>query len=443
VAAGFEGFEVTWRKDVFSGAPQAGSAASFGTLGINFRARKAADREAPDAASSREMPAKEAPAQTTQEGGSPQGDAIDDAIHAKTLRDMLERGEQVTVVDVRKGKDRAEWSIPGSVHVDAYDALNSDDERAMEGLDLPEGTPMITVCGRGRSSAVAAEQLRRQGHEALSLAGGMKAWSLAWNTAEVPVPGSGAEVVQVRRTGKGCLSYVVGSDGEALVIDAALEAELYVRLAEGRGWRITRVLDTHVHADHLSRSRVLAEATGATLHMPEGAPVSYPFSALRDRDTLEVGSATLEAILTPGHTPESTSYLLDERALFTGDTLFLSTVGRPDLEATPKGAREKAHALFGSVRRLLDLPSQTLVLPGHTSEPVPFDGEPIFAPLLEVHKEVGPLLEDEEHFVDKVAGRLTPTPENYERIVEHNRSGDWPQGDPTELEAGANHCAAG
>jgi hypothetical protein len=92
---------------------------------------------------------------------------------------------------------------------------------------------------------------------------------------------------------------------------------------------------------------------------------------------------------------------------------------------------------------LLDLPPYTLVLPGHTSEPVSFDGEPIFAPLLEVRKEVGPLLEDEEHFVDKVAGRLTPTPENYERIVEHNRSGDWPQSDPTDLEAGANRCAVG
>ena len=116
---------------------------------------------------------------------------------------MLERGERVTVVDVRKGEDHAEWSIPGSVHVDAYDALNSGDERAMEGLELPEGAPVVTVCGRGRSSAVAAEQLRRQGYEALSLGGGMKAWSLVWNTAEVPMPGVRAEVVQMRRTGKG------------------------------------------------------------------------------------------------------------------------------------------------------------------------------------------------------------------------------------------------
>jgi rhodanese-related sulfurtransferase len=124
-------------------------------------------------------------------------------IGATTLRDMLERGERVMVVDVRKGEDHAEWSIPGSVHFDAYDTLHAADEQAMEGLELPEDVPVVTVCGRGRSSAVAADQLRRRGYEALSLEGGMQAWSLAWNTAEVPLPGVKAEVVQMRRTGKG------------------------------------------------------------------------------------------------------------------------------------------------------------------------------------------------------------------------------------------------
>ena len=124
-------------------------------------------------------------------------------IGAMTLRDMLESGERVTVVDVRKGEDYDEWSIPGSVHYDAYDALNAGDGRAMQGLELPDGAPVVTVCGRGRSSAVAAAQLRRKGYEAYSLEGGMQAWGLAWNTAEVPLPGARAEVIQVRRTGKG------------------------------------------------------------------------------------------------------------------------------------------------------------------------------------------------------------------------------------------------
>jgi rhodanese-related sulfurtransferase len=94
-------------------------------------------------------------------------------IDARTLKEMLERGERVTVVDVRKEEQHAEESIPGSV---SYDALHAGDGRAMEGLELPGGARVVTVCNRGHSSAVAAEQLRRRGREAYSLEGGMEAW---------------------------------------------------------------------------------------------------------------------------------------------------------------------------------------------------------------------------------------------------------------------------
>ena len=97
-------------------------------------------------------------------------------IDAGTLRDMLERGERVTVVDVRRREQHAEGSIPGSVNFDAYDALHAGDERAMEGLELPEGARVVTFCNRGHSGAVAAKQLRRRGYEAYSLEGGLEAW---------------------------------------------------------------------------------------------------------------------------------------------------------------------------------------------------------------------------------------------------------------------------
>jgi rhodanese-related sulfurtransferase len=97
-------------------------------------------------------------------------------IDAKSLRDMLERGERVTVVDVRKREAHAQGSIPGSVNFDSYDALHAGDERAMEGLELPEGERVVTVCNRGHSGAVAAEQLRRRGYEAYCLEGGLEAW---------------------------------------------------------------------------------------------------------------------------------------------------------------------------------------------------------------------------------------------------------------------------
>ncbi len=124
-------------------------------------------------------------------------------ISVETLRHMLEQGEPVTVLDIRTDEERSEWAIPDSVHFEAYEALKAGDERAMEGVDLPERLPVVTVCGAGKTSMIAAEQLRAKGFTAMSLDGGMKSWSLAWNVAEVPMSGTEAEVAQVRRTGKG------------------------------------------------------------------------------------------------------------------------------------------------------------------------------------------------------------------------------------------------
>lgn len=365
------------------------------------------------------------------------------SIGPESLREMLERGERVTVLDVRPKDQRSEWRIPGSVHLDAYGALKAKDPNAMKEAEPAEGQPVVTVCASGNISAVAAGQLRDRGFEAYTLEGGMKAWSMAWNRAEVSVDGTEARVIQVRRTGKGCLSYLIGSGGEAAVIDASLDPEVYVDLAGSLGWKVTRVLDTHVHADHLSRSRALAELVGATLHMPEKSPVSYPFSSLGDGEAVGVGSSRLEAIRTPGHTAESTCYLLDGRALFTGDTLFNDSVGRPDLGATVGGRREKARSMHASLRRLFKMDAATLILPGHTSTPVPFDEVPVVGSLAEVRQNVPLLRESEVAFVEKIAGSVLPPPENYERIVELNRAGELPEGDPAELEAGANRCAVG
>jgi glyoxylase-like metal-dependent hydrolase (beta-lactamase superfamily II) len=269
----------------------------------------------------------------------------------------------------------------------------------------------------------------------------MKGWSLAWNSAEVPVAGSAATVIQVRRTGKGCLSYLIGSDGEAAVIDPALPPLVYQRLAEERGWDITHVLETHVHADHLSRARVLAESTGAALLLPEQDRVAFSFQPACDGDVIPLGSSSIVALRTRGHTLESTSYLLDERALFAGDTLFLAGVGRPDLEASAEEARERARLLHAALGRIATLPPETLVLPGHTSEPVPFDERPIAATLGDITGRVAMLGMAEDAFVDTILARIPPTPPNHGNIVALNEAGALPEGDPTDLEAGANRCA--
>jgi glyoxylase-like metal-dependent hydrolase (beta-lactamase superfamily II)/rhodanese-related sulfurtransferase len=360
-------------------------------------------------------------------------------IDTETLRSWLEEGRQVIVLDVRSAADRAAWAIPGSLHVDAYAALKAHDAHALDGVSLPLDVPVVTVCNSGYTSQIASKQLQGRGIEARSLEGGMQAWSLSWNIADLPLPSSSAEVIQIRRVGKGCLSYLIGSQGEATVIDAALQPDTYLDLAKSRGWSITAVVDTHIHADHLSRSRFLSEQSGVKMYLPDQQRVTYPFIALKDSSTINVGNAVITALATPGHTPESMCYLLDQQALFTGDTLFLQGVGRPDLNASAEEARAHAHLLYQTLQHLLALPAHTLILPGHSNAPTPFDKIPLAASLGDVRNQVELLRLSESEFVEILVSRIPPVPPNHERIIELNQVGSLIK-NPVELEAGANNC---
>lgn len=366
-----------------------------------------------------------------------------ETITVETLREWLEEGRPVTMLDVRPTAERDEWYIPGSLHIDAYAALKAHNPEALVNFELPDASPVVTICGAGKTSQIAAEQLaaRTRGIPVFSLEGGMKAWSLAWNTAEWGLPKSTIHIIQLRRTGKGCLSYLIGTNNEAFVIDASLNPQVYLALAGVRGWQITSVFDTHIHADHLSRSHLLAQMSGAMLFLPAQERVAFPFTAIRDGNTLATDTMQLTALRTPGHTAESTCYLLNNRVLFTGDTLFLTSVGRPDLNAAEQEAQVRATALYSSLHKLLALPLDTLVLPGHTSQPVPFDGVPIVSTLARIDEQISILHVPHTEFVAHILARIPPTPPNYERIVRLNEQGIFPEDDVTNLEAGANRCA--
>jgi hydroxyacylglutathione hydrolase len=177
---------------------------------------------------------------------------------------------------------------------------------------------------------------------------------------------------QVIQEDLGCASYLVGdsSAGLALVVDPQWDIDPYLRLSRLHGVRIEHVLETHNHADHVSGHGRLARATGAAIHVHELAGAEYPHEAFTDGWTLTVGEVELEALHTPGHRPEHTSFLLrdagrggDPWAVLTGDSLFVGDVARPDLAIEP---REGAAAIFSSMHdRLFSLPDEVEVWPGH------------------------------------------------------------------------------
>jgi glyoxylase-like metal-dependent hydrolase (beta-lactamase superfamily II) len=366
---------------------------------------------------------------------------VAETITVDALRQRLEKGEKVSVLDVRDREDFDEWRIPGALHCDAYEDLNEGRPGPVATFDLlPRDRPVVAVCYAGNTSRLAAQVLRERGYNAVSLAGGMNAWSGAWNSAEVSLPG-GARVIQVRRTGKGCLSYIVGSGTEAAVIDPSLDAAIYLDLARQHGWTIKHVVETHVHADHLSRARPLAHAASAELHMPRTDRIAFPARPVDEGTTIRIGSHELVAIHAPGHTNESTCYHLDGKALFTGDTLFLESVGRPDLEADRQQATARAIKLHATLQRLLAMAPDTLVLPCHTGAPIAFDKRPLVAEIRQVQARTPMLKLGRDEFVARVLEKLPPTPPNHKLIVKANEGGDASGLDTSRVEAGANRCA--
>src|SRR5260221_6056813 len=169
-------------------------------------------------------------------------------IDANTLQNWLASGKVVNVLDIRPMQERSEWFIPGSFHVDAYDKLKANDSNALDGIFLDKRVPIVTVCAGGKISRIAAGILQTEGYNTYSLESGMKSWSLAWNTAILNFPEF--RIIQIRRTGKGCLSYIIIADKVAVIVDASLPEQVYEKILNKEGIGLKYLMETHIHADH-------------------------------------------------------------------------------------------------------------------------------------------------------------------------------------------------
>lgn len=356
-----------------------------------------------------------------------------------TLRDWLETGKEVSIIDIRPIQERAEWYIPQSIHINAYEKLKTKNKYAFQGLHLEKHIPVVVFCGGGKSSLIGAEILQSQGFDTYSLQNGMKGWSLSWNTAKITFPNF--EIIQLRRTGKGCLSYIVVSNKEAIIVDASLPIEVYEQILKQENLTLKYVAETHIHADHISRSKQLAENNKVSLFLPHPNNVTFKFEPINDNTIFELGDIKIKSIKSPGHTLESTTFLIDEKAILTGDTLFINGVGRPDLKANNDEALEKTKNLYQSLQTILALDENIIVLPSHTSQPVEFDNQPIQTTINFVKNNVVMLQLNGKNFTDTILKRIPPTPTNYLEIVALNLKGDFSTVNPIDLEAGANRCA--
>ncbi len=357
-------------------------------------------------------------------------------IDAAELAARLGGDSEPFVLDVRGPDEVAEWAIPSAVNIPT-------DELADRVGELPHDREVVVVCGAGSRSAVASDFLAGEGLHIANLRGGMAAWAKVYDW--VVVEDGAVRVVQVRRRGKGCLSYVVGAGAEAFVIDPSMDLDVYREVAAEHGWSITRIFDTHLHADHLSGGRALAATTGASLHLNPHDTFDFAFEPLRDGDRFPLGvdvELAVAALSTPGHTQGSTIYFIGDHIVLTGDTLFVDGVGRPDLA---ERAEEFAHNLYRSLHeRVLTLSDDALILPGHYDPSVPVHpDQPVGASLGELRATLAPLGLDEDSFVDWVSARTTERPPNYVEIIKANMGrSDLAAPMLERLEFGPNRCSA-
>ena len=214
-------------------------------------------------------------------------------------------------------------------------------------------------------------------------------------------------------------SYLFGcaGRGSAAVVDPVGDIAPYLRVAQETGTRIRYVIDTHLHADHVSSARTLAEATGADYVLHEGAKVTFPFRGARDGEVLELGNVAITVLHTPGHTPEHISMLVTDRTrseepwfVLTGHTLMVGDLGRTELATS---AEDGARALFSSVQRLKALPDYLEVLPGAFSGSVcgrSLSGKPVSTIGFEKRHNAAFRIDDEGAFVRAMVADIPPPP---------------------------------
>ncbi|GIP53761.1 hydroxyacylglutathione hydrolase [Paenibacillus vini] len=367
---------------------------------------------------------------------------------AKELTRIILAKEEIFILDVRNENDYNDWKIEGEsveiINIPYFDLLDGVDEA----LDkLPDGKKLLVVCAKEGSSKFVAEQIVDAGRTDVHyLEGGMKAWSEYLEPVKIGDLKDGGSLYQFVRIGKGCLSYMVLSKGEAAVIDTLRMTDVFEQFAKEQGVQIKHTLDTHLHADHISGGRKLAEQSGATYWLPpkDATEVTFDYEKLEEGQGITIGSTTLriQPIYSPGHTIGSTSFIIDDQYLLTGDILFIESIGRPDLAG-------KAEDWVGDLRNTLynrykELSQDLIVLPAHFGKVTELgEGGRVMAKLSDLFlHNPGLNIQQEKDFRSAVTENLPPQPNAYQEIRQTNMGKITPsEEEQREMEIGPNRCA--
>ena len=382
----------------------------------------------------------------------PQPAAKVESIEPEALKERIDAGEGVVLLDTRATEEFDQWHIDGEnvsvLNVPYFEFLLNDEFDEDLIADLPRDQTVTVLCAKGDSSEYVAALLSEHGYDVNHLARGMNGWAGIYEYYELNAE-TEATIAQYQRPSSGCLAYLIVDGGEAAVIDPLRAfVDEYVQDARALGAEIIYAIDTHIHADHVSGTRQLAANTGAEVVLPKpaakrGVDYDVKYWTVEDSDELAVGNTTIEVLHTPGHTSGMTAYRIGN-VLFTGDGLFTESVARPDLEEGVEGAAEAAGQLYDTLdEKILPLPDETVVAPAHFSENSdPADDGTYTARLGDLKERMDALGMDREEFVEFIQSDMPPRPANFEEIIATNLGQTETSDEKAfSLELGPNNCA--
>ena len=367
---------------------------------------------------------------------------------AELLR-KIDRGERFLLLDVRNDEEFERWRVEGrhpveTIHRPYFGFI--EDEALLDEVPRNRG-PVYAICAKGDSSDLIAEMLRERGVQALNVEGGMLAYGAHLQPVRVPLDPDESEhfeIWQLNRRGKGCLSYVIRAGEDAIVVDPSRNVAEYETFVKNLGAHIAAVFDTHVHADHISGGPSLAPRHNARYFVVGRSGLD----TLHDGEQIHLGgeegvTVSVKILSTPGHTPGSTSFLIGKNHLLTGDTLFVDSVGRPDLGGhVVEWGRMLFHTL---TERFASLPDDLVILPAHYASSTEIDADGVVCGRMGALRRTVPELQirTESDFVEAMRRSLQTPPPVYEQIIRVNlgeRTVD--EETATEWELGKNQCAA-
>lgn len=369
---------------------------------------------------------------------------------AQDLFEWLVSKESFLLLDVRNEEEFGRFKVEGpypfeTINVPYMEFIEHEEESVAK---VPQGKKLRIVCAKEGSSKYVGEILVNHGYtDVAHMLVGIKAWGNLLAPVRVAT-GTDYELYQFRRPGKASCSYGLICGKEMMLFDPAKNITAYQTFADQKGCTITRTFETHRQADYISGSPMLQQTLGTEILAPpadfQGAAFDYTPVNDGDRFGFSNGDPLVNVLHTPGHTPGSTSYLIDDKFVVSGDTIFIFSMGRPDLGGM---AEAWSKMLFQTmIEKIMPLDESILVLPGHYMDWKEANEDLVFAETLGKIKEINASIygiTDPNAFYEFIRSNMRPQPEEYAKIREINAGlvqVDAEEADNMDL--GKNECAA-